>query len=135
MTENEYRKRVIRAMIRTGFSVQPLEDMHSKFVPDLIFAKEGKMGAMELKYLPDDPKSLDAIKHYTKGQEQWLTDWGKKNGENCFLLIGIERSSLHYIFRSSVLKKARKLPFDEAAAAYACVISDHTLAGWLSVIV
>lgn len=121
------------AMVKNGFVVKAIEDMHSKYVPDMLFAREGKMGAIELKLLDTAPKTLNDIKHYTKGQEQWLVDFGNKNGHTCFLIVAIEQTGKCFIFRSSVLKKARKVPFGEFASSV-CWGIDGT-ASMMSIIV
>jgi hypothetical protein len=107
MTENEYKRQFMLAMMPYGFEFQAHEDMYGKFVPDLSFSAHNTDGWIEVKYVPTPPKTLDDIKHYTKGQEKWLIDRGNRGSGNCYLLVG--SPDRHILWKWSSIRAVRKL--------------------------
>lgn len=112
MNELKYKHNVMGILKGLGWAVQAHEDMISKFVPDLSFGSGGADGWLELKYLNDPPKSLGAIHHYTRGQEDWLIRRGKIGSGHCYLLMGTQHHN--YLWRWDALGEVRSLPWPEA---------------------
>jgi hypothetical protein len=112
VNELDYKRDVVSILRGIGFDVQAHEDAVDNFIPDLSFAFAGKDGWVELKYLNKLPRNLDAIPHYTYGQQEWLINRGFKGSGNCFLLVGSPRK--HFLWYWRNLKMVRGLPWDDA---------------------
>lgn len=119
MTELEYKRDIISLFKGRGWGVQSHEDMISNFIPDLSVGFGGVDGWVELKYTAKPPKSLDSIHHYTRGQQDWLIERGKRGSGHCYLLVGT--AHYHYLWRWDVLLKVRRLPWAAAASEAVCV--------------
>jgi len=122
MTELEYKHDVMAILKGLGWKVQAHEDMISNFIPDLSFGFAGADGWIELKWVDKLPKSLNAIHHYTHGQQDWLIQRGKRGAGHCYLLVGTPH--YHYLWRWDVLKEIRLLPWAAAAAGSALCVED-----------
>lgn len=121
-SESDY-KNSLEGMFRfMGFEAERHEDQHRNFIPDMSFAGNRTDGWMEVKWCDVDPPSLGALAHWTRGQEQWLHDRGRKGSGHCYLLVGTPRR--HILWRYDSLAAVRGQRF-EAAMLYAiCVASD-----------
>lgn len=112
--ERDYKRSVTSALLFHGIITQEHEDKVSNFIPDLSFSGYGHHGWIEVKWCETLPKTLDGIKHWTLGQEQWLIDRGDKGARTCFLLVGCPTG--HYLLESAVLADARWLNIHAALA-------------------
>lgn len=120
--EDEYVLHVQVELEALGWKTQNQEHESARYVPDLSFAANGIDGWIEVKYAKVPPKTLGSIKHYTKGQEKWLADFGKAGGGHCYVLLGLPGK--HVLFRWDRLKELRDMPLDDA-------IGNHKwLMGW-----
>jgi hypothetical protein len=81
-------------------------------MPDLSFAGRRFDGWMEVKWLPEDPASLNAIPHWTIGQEEWLRQRGRHGCGLCFLVVGTPRRIM--LWRWDRLQEVRRIRFDDA---------------------
>lgn len=87
--EDEFRDALQGAMEAHGFGVQRHEDKLYNFIPDLSFGVARHYdGWIEVKWKNEMPPKLDAIDHWTRGQERWLESRGAKGSGNCFLVVG-----------------------------------------------
>lgn len=105
--EHAFKKEVIDRMKPMGWLMQEHEDMYKKFIPDLSFAAHGKEGWIEVKYLKTQPKSLNDIKHYTIGQQEWLIERGMRGCGHCYLLVGVQDRGI-FLWKWSTLRQVRK---------------------------
>lgn len=108
---NEYKSRVAAALEARGWAMQAVEDSQCRYIPDLAFSANGVGGWIEVKFCQSVPTNLDAIKHYTKGQEMFLRRHGEKGSGHCYLLVGIAHPETHVLVRWDALKEARLSPF------------------------
>jgi hypothetical protein len=115
MKELEYKHNVMDLLKGLKFKVQAHEDKISNFIPDLSFSFARRDGWIEMKYLNRAPKTLDAIGHYTHGQQEWLTTRGAVGSGHCYLWVGTPNA--HFLWRWSDLGAIRHLPWTEAAAS------------------
>lgn len=106
MLELEYKRKVAGALRTMGWKVQEFEDKISNYIPDLGFSAHDKKGWIEVKYVDRMPASgLRSIRHYTKGQEDFLIEHGERGGGLCFLLLGTGMG--HYAWSHPSLRNAR----------------------------
>jgi hypothetical protein len=116
MLETDYQKEFQDNLAMIGWPSQSHRDMHSRYIPDVSFSGNGTCGWVEVKY-QNKISSLGKIKHYTKGQEEWLIDHGRIGTGNCFLLVGTPAG--HSLFRWDALHKIRNIPYDAAVREFA----------------
>jgi len=114
MTELEYKHEVADLLRGLGWKTQQHEDSVQNFIPDLSFSAHRADGWIEIKYCEKIPKSLNAIKHYTHGQQDWLIQRGSKGSGHCYLWIGTPNA--HFLWRWSSLAESRDLPWADAAS-------------------
>lgn len=114
MTELKYKHELMALMRGLRWKVQAHEDMIENFIPDLSFGAHRTDGWIEVKYVEKLPDSLGAIKHYTRGQQDWLINRGMYGSGHCYLLVG--SPSQHFVWRWSGLRDARDMPWAAAAA-------------------
>lgn len=100
-SEKHYKRDLVLRLVGLGWSVQEHEDKFCRYIPDLSFSASGKSGWIEVKYEKSPPKTLSAIKHFTKGQEQWLKLHGERGQGHCYLLVG--SPGFHVVFHHSEL--------------------------------
>lgn len=124
--ETDYQKHFQIGLEAIGISSQAHEDSISNFIPDVSFSGHGIDGWVEVKYCKKPPKTLGSIKHWTKGQEAWLKEFGAKGNGHCYLLVGVP--GWHYLFHYSHLAKARTAPFSTATGQM-IAIKDDTIDG------
>lgn len=113
MNELIYKHRIIMALEGRGVRCQPHEDRIDKYIPDVSFSGNGTDGWIEVKYCETAPKQLASIDHWTKGQEQWLYDFGRVGSGHCYLLIGVGADS-HYLWGYNKLAMVRNILFKDA---------------------
>ena len=118
MNESGYKRKVTSDLKARGFSIQYHEDSYENFIPDISFGAHGIDGWVEVKWLTEFPKTIDHIKHYTMGQQQWLMNRGKAGSGMCYLLIG--HPEIHMLWGWKSLADIRHIPWDAA-----CMASDR----------
>ena len=119
MLEQEYKRAVANALRTMGWSIQEHEDRQASFIPDLSFGAYGVDGWIEVKYrdrMP--PLGLGSIRHYTKGQEDWLIDRAAAGSGQCYLLLGTAHGS--YAWHHSALRNARAATWVGAQSLCCC---------------
>ncbi len=116
MNELDFKRHLIVALTARGFVCQPHEDRYVNFIPDLSLSGFGFDGWLEVKYREKEPKTLNAIDHWTKGQEQWLCDRGEAGSGHCYLVVGTPSGC--FVWNWSQLLAARHLPWPEAVTNY-----------------
>lgn len=118
MNEQEYKKLVMGILRAKGWKMQEHEDAYRNFIPDVSFGALGVDGWIEFKYTPHPHKTLGCIRHYTKGQENWLIERGLSGSGHCYLWIGGEHE--HYILKWDVLRRARSMPWSDLS--HVCLV-------------
>lgn len=111
MIESDYSKMVQANMRSRGWNVQAHEDRYSNFIPDLSAARSVHVW-IELKWCERAPLKLNNIRHWTRGQEEWLIKRQAAGGSLCFLLLGTPRR--HYLWNADVFTCIRHIPFADA---------------------
>ncbi len=124
--EDEYVARVQIELEALGWKTQNQEHESARYVPDVSFSANGVDGWIEVKYVKTLPKSLSSIRHYSKGQEKWLIDFGKAGGGYCYVLLG--SPGKHVLFKWHQLKEIRDIPLEEAIGLHKWLM-DWTLEG------
>ena len=119
MLELEYKRSVADALRTMGWNIEEHEDKVRNFIPDLSFGAHGFDGWIEVKFADRVPKTgLRSIKHYTKGQEDWLIDRARAGSGHCYLLLGTGAG--HYAWRAESLRKARAGTYIAAQSLCCC---------------
>lgn len=95
--------------------VQAHEDKQVNFIPDLSFAVGGHDFWLEVKYCKEMPKTLGSIAHYTRGQQEWLTNRNEAGGSRCYLLVGLPPCEL--LLPASSLDRLRTRSIEDAMTA------------------
>ena len=124
--EDEYVLHVQVELEALGWKTQNQEHESARYVPDVSFSANGIDGWLEVKYVKVLPKTLGSIKHYTKGQQQWLIDFGKAGAGHCYVLLG--SPGKHVLFKYHQLKLIRDMPLEEAIGKHKWLM-DWTLEG------
>jgi len=123
--EKQYQHDVVLALEAVGFKVQEHDEKVRSYVPDLSFAGFGVDGWIELKWLNETPKCLRSIKHFTRGQYQWLKDFGEAGFGHCYLWIG-GVSIPHIVINHQILsRRLLNEPFEDLMAQ--CTYRKHDL--------
>lgn len=112
--ETDYKRDFAEALRYHDCVTQEHEDKIANFIPDLSIAGAGIDGWIEVKYCGKVPGTLDSIKHYTMGQQDWLIQRGRAGSGWCFLLVGTPE--LHVLWRFGSLASVRNIPFKHARA-------------------
>lgn len=89
MNEDSYKKEMVVILRSRRWHVQEHEDRQSLFIPDLSLARDSNNHWWEVKYRDRAPPTLNSVKHWTKGQEDWLIKRGEAGGGMCFLIFGV----------------------------------------------
>ena len=78
-------------LLRTSLKLKMyrVENKVMKGMPDVHYIKDGKSGWVELKYLPEWPKTRMSI-GLMKNQSFWLKEYDEQNGR-CWVMIRIGR--------------------------------------------
>lgn len=105
MNEIEYKRLVTNGLRYHGWDVQWHEDAYENFIPDISFGAHGHHGWIEVKFVQKPPKTIGGIKHYTKGQEDWLVTRGEAGAGRCYLLLGTGAG--HLLLPHTSLRNAR----------------------------
>lgn len=119
--ELEFKRAVAAALQVFGWQTQEHEDSVGSFIPDLSFSANFVSGWIEVKYCHKPPKTLGAIKHYTKGQEDWLVRHGRAGSGHCYLLVGTPEESR--LARWDALSQLRDRPWVAAAPLCKLVVA------------
>jgi hypothetical protein len=88
MIESDYKRLITNALTAMGWDIQWHEDAFVKYIPDISFGAHGIDGWIEVKFKQDPPKRIGDIKHYTKGQEDWLRKRGAVGAGRCYVVLG-----------------------------------------------
>ncbi len=120
MNEGQYQKDVIAALEARGWAVQAHND-EANFIPDLSFSANYVDGWIELKWADKLPKTLGSIKHWTKGQEEWLSKRGRAGSGHCYLLLGTPK--LHVLWRWTELARVRNMQMTAFPKAPICALT------------
>lgn len=119
MLELEYKRKVANALRTMGWDIQEHEDELQLYIPDLSFGAHGIDGWIEVKYKDRMPEGgLSKIKHYTKGQEDWLIHRGRAGSGHCYLLVGTGSGSCTWRWDS--LRNARARTYIAAQSLCCC---------------
>jgi hypothetical protein len=124
MDEHAYVERIAMALRSLGFDTQRHEDKNENFIPDLSYAIGGHDGWIEFKFMECDPGSLSTIKHYTRGQMNWLSRRGSNGAGRTYLWLGVDDKA--YVWRFHSLEKVHTMFFDTALkyTQIACPVSE-----------
>ena len=120
MNELEYKNKIVAALSAQGYKVQRHEDKHENFIADLSFSGNYVDGWIEVKYCARVPRSLHAIEHWTKGQEDWLRERGSVGSGHCYLLVGTPK--LHVLWHYGLLFRARPQPWTQSIQLAAIMV-------------
>lgn len=121
--ELDYKRDLVTALIFHSFDMQVHEDKHSNFIPDLSFAHGGVEGWIEVKWCDEPPPTLDSMKHWTAGQEDWLRNRGRAGGGHCYLLVGTPK--LHVLWKYGALAEVRRASWTHAVSR--ATLKEYTL--------
>lgn len=119
--EGDYKLMLMLALEGRRYKCQAHEDKFTKYIPDVSFSGNYVDGWLEVKYCPRIPTSLGKLDHWTKGQEQWLRDFGTRGSGHCYLLVGTPR--MHAMWSWQTLATVRDLPWKKALG-YVCISDD-----------
>lgn len=114
--EQQFKLDVMLALEGRRFKCQAHEDRHTKYIPDVSFSGNYVDGWMEVKFCTRAPATLGSLKHWTKGQEQWLRDMGRAGSGHCYLLVGVgpQDAMRSYLWRWDDLTAVRGMKFADA---------------------
>lgn len=129
--ELEYKRLLLERLRARGWHCQEHEDRQELFIPDLSIARVGIDAWVEVKYRDKLPPTLNSMKHWTKGQEDWLVNRGRTGSGHCYMLLGVPGH--HYLWWYGSFSIVRNLPIDEAVErCYGNVAGSlDTFACWL----
>lgn len=119
--ELKFKQRVATALFALGWRIQFHEDRIEKYIADVSWSANYVDGWFEVKYCSKLPSTLDALDHWTTGQENWLIERGRAGSGHCYLLLGSPKC--HALWPWHALKDVRSMPF-KTALRHASV---HTL--------
>lgn len=115
--ESDYKAELGDMFAYIGFESERHEDKQTNYIADMSFSGNRVDGWVEVKWCDEDPPSLGALTHWTKGQEAWLVDRGRVGSGHSYLLLGTPHR--HFLWRYDQLAAVRNLPF-ERAIFYCC---------------
>lgn len=113
--ERAFQRQLVNYLIARRLQVQSHEDRLDLFIPDLSFSGCGTDGWIELKWCTRLPDKLDDIKHWTRGQEDWLIKTGVAGSGHCYLWLA--SMEYHALWNWQVLAGIRKLKMEDALRA------------------
>lgn len=95
----------LKNKLRSDWEPERVENCVATGTPDLYYTlkKSGKMGWIELKYIPEIPKretTIVNIEHYTPQQRNWIMRHGSI-GATVFLFLQIEKTYILFNWRQA----------------------------------
>lgn len=112
MTEGEFKTGLMNALAYEGYISQRHEDRYENFIPDLSFSGHGVDGWVEIKSCTECPDTLNDLKHWTRGQEEFLRLHGPKGSGHCYLVVGTPDGI--WAWRWDSLSHVRNMEWDAA---------------------